>query len=101
MIEHINSVKTIAEHLEAIGNPIAEHELVIILISSLTEEFNFLIAALEAIAEDNLTWDYVRDRLKSTKLRRRKDQQAHQLPLLLRKEYCLTLLNGNEKVTLF
>ena len=63
MIEHINSVKTIAEHLEAIGDPIAEHDLVIILISSLTEEFNFLITALETIGEDNLTWDYVRDRL--------------------------------------
>ena len=47
MIEHINNVKTIAEHLEAIGDPIAEHDLVIILISSLTEEFDFLITALE------------------------------------------------------
>ena len=63
MVEHINSVKTIAEHLEAIGDPIAEHDLVIILISSLTEEFNHLITALETIVEDNLTWDYVRDRL--------------------------------------
>ena len=63
MIEHINNVKTIAEHLEAIGDPIAEHDLVIILISSLTEEFDFLITALETIAEDILTWDYVRDRV--------------------------------------
>ena len=63
MVEHINAVKTIAEHLEAIGDPIVEHDLVIILISSLTDEYNSLITALETIAEDNLTWDYVRDRL--------------------------------------
>ena len=63
MVDHINSVKTVAEHLEAIGDPIAEHDLVIILISSLNEEFNFLITALETIAEENLTFEYVRDRL--------------------------------------
>lgn len=63
MVEHINAVKTIAEHLDAIGDPISEHDLIIILISSLNEEFNFLITTLETIAEDNLTWDYVRDRL--------------------------------------
>ena len=63
MVEHINAVKTIAEHLEAIGDPIAKHDLVVILISSLNDEFNSLITALETIAKDNLTWDYVRDRL--------------------------------------
>ena len=40
-----------------------EKDLVIILISSLTDEFNYLITALETIKEDTLTWDYVRDRL--------------------------------------
>ena len=39
MIEHINAIKTVAEHLEAIDDPISEHDLVIILISSLNEEF--------------------------------------------------------------
>ena len=45
------------------GDPIAEKDLVIISISSLTEEFNHLITALETIAEDRLTWTYVRDRV--------------------------------------
>ena len=36
---------------------------VIILISSLPEEFNYLITALETVAENTLTWDYVPDRL--------------------------------------
>ena len=41
MANHVNDIKTISEHLEAIGDSIAEHDLVIILISSLPEEFNY------------------------------------------------------------
>ena len=63
MTEHINYIKTLSEHLEAIDDRIAEKDLVILLISSLPEEYNYLITALETIAEDHLTWDYVRDRL--------------------------------------
>ena len=47
----------------AIDDRIAEKDLVILLISSLSEEYNYLISALETIAEDHLTWDYVRDNL--------------------------------------
>ena len=63
MINHINCVKTLSEHLEAVGDAVAEKDLVIILISSLPEDYNYLITALETIAEEKLTWDYVRDRL--------------------------------------
>ena len=63
MTNHINEIKTIPENLEAIGDPIAEHNLVAILISSLPKEFNYLITGLETIGESMLTWDYVRDRL--------------------------------------
>ena len=59
MKNHVNEIKTISEHLEAICNSIAEHDLVIILISSLPEDFNYLITALETIAEITLTWVYV------------------------------------------
>ena len=58
MKNHVNEIKTISEHLEAICNSIAEHDLVIILISSLPEDFNYLITALETIAEITLTWVY-------------------------------------------
>ena len=37
MIEHINHLKTIAERLEAREDPVAEKDLVIILISSLSK----------------------------------------------------------------
>eukprot|EP00794_Sanderia_malayensis_P011707 gene11707-biopygen9383 len=63
MIDHVNYLKTLAEHLEAVDDAIVEKDLVIISISSLPEEYNYLITALETIAEDKLTWDYVRDRL--------------------------------------
>ena len=63
MVNHINYIKTLSEHLEAIEDPILEKDLVIILISSLPEEYNYLITALETIADDKLTWEYVRDRL--------------------------------------
>ena len=63
MAEHINYIKTLAGHLSAIGNETAEKDLVIILINSLQEEYNYLITTLETITDDHLTWDYVRDRL--------------------------------------
>ena len=63
MANQVNETKAISEHLETIGDPVVEHDLVLILISSLPEKFNYLIIALETIAESTLTWDYVRDRL--------------------------------------
>ena len=62
MINHINYIKTLSEHSEALEDPVQEKDVVIILISSLPDEYNYLITALETIAEDKLTWDYVRDR---------------------------------------
>ena len=63
MLSHVNYIKTLSEHLEAVDDAMAEKDLVIILISSLPEEYNYLITALETIAEEKLTWDYVRDKL--------------------------------------
>ena len=50
MTEHVNHIKTLSEHLEAIDDRIAEKYLVILLISSLPEEYNYLITALETIS---------------------------------------------------
>ena len=50
--------------MEAIDDAIAEKaDIVILLISSLPDEYNHLITALETLADTKLTWDYVRDRL--------------------------------------
>ena len=56
MIVHINYVKTPSDHLEAVEDPVNEKNL-IIFISGLPEDYNYLITALETIAEDRLTWD--------------------------------------------
>ena len=65
MEEHINNIRTIADHLEAIGDPQSEKDLVMILMTSLnsTPEYHNLITALETLKEENLTWDYLRYRL--------------------------------------
>ena len=55
MLEHVNCIKTLSEHLKAVGDAVAENDSDIILISSLPEDYNFLITALETIAEDKLT----------------------------------------------
>ena len=49
MVEHINHIKMLAEHLEAIDDNMAEKDLVRL--------------GLETIDEEKLIWDYVRDRL--------------------------------------
>ena len=56
MIDHINRLKTIADHLEALDDAPPERELVMILISSLPDEYNNLITTLETLKEDKLTW---------------------------------------------
>lgn len=63
MLEHVNYIETLSEHLQAVGDPITEKDLVIILVRSLPEIYNYLITALETTAEERLTWNYVRDRL--------------------------------------
>ena len=64
MVDHINSLKTLSENLECMGDPVAERDLVVmILLTSLPDDYNNLLTTLETLKEERLTWDYVRDRL--------------------------------------
>ena len=64
MHAHVNRIKTVAEHLEAIGDNVSEKDLAIVLLSSLPEDYSQLVTALETATEpDKLTWDMVRDRV--------------------------------------
>jgi transposase InsO family protein len=65
MEAHVNALKTISEHLEALGDHITDDDLVMILLSSLTDDYNHLITTLENLREEQLTWNYVRDRVLS------------------------------------
>ena len=63
MVEHVNKLKTISEHLEALDDEVLEKDLVMILMSSIPESYNNLITTLETLREERLTWEYVRDRV--------------------------------------
>ena len=63
MSQHINKIKTIAEHLESLDDRVSEKDLVMILLSSLPSSYNNLITTLESLDEERLTWDYLRDRI--------------------------------------
>ena len=63
MTEHTNQIKAFSQLLEAIDDIISEKDLTIVLISSLLEEYNYLIIILEKMAEDHLNWNDIRDRL--------------------------------------
>ena len=74
MEQHVNNIKIIAEHLESLGDPIKEKYLVMILISSLPDSYNNLITTLETLKEEQLTWNYTRDRVIS-EFERKKDKK--------------------------
>ncbi|GAB9476934.1 Gag-pol polyprotein [Globisporangium polare] len=62
VLAHINKIKTLAEQLDAVGAPVSEDDLVITLLGSLSESYQFLITALES-RSDTLTWELVTSRL--------------------------------------
>ena len=63
MVAHINHVKAIADRLEALDDTQSEKDLVYILMSSVPSEYRALITTLGTLKEDQLKWDYVRDRM--------------------------------------
>ena len=56
VLHHINNLKTPAEHLDAVGAPVSEDDLVITLLGSPSDSYAFLTSALESRA-DSLSWD--------------------------------------------
>ena len=63
IVTHLNKLKSLQEHLQAIDDLIEDKDLVIILLSSLPPEYDYLVTALETIDGTKMTWDYVRDRV--------------------------------------
>ena len=70
VLEHINRLKTLAEQLDAVGAPVSEDDLIITLLASLSESYQFLITALESRA-DSLSWELVTSRLMHEDLKRK------------------------------
>uniref|UniRef100_A0AAV1TPS2 Reverse transcriptase Ty1/copia-type domain-containing protein n=1 Tax=Peronospora matthiolae TaxID=2874970 RepID=A0AAV1TPS2_9STRA len=69
-LKHINKLKTLAELLDAVGIPVSEDDLVITVLASLSESYQFLITALES-RSDTLTWELVTSRLMHEDLKRK------------------------------
>jgi len=70
VLAHINKVKTLAEQLDAVGAPVSEDDLVITLLGSLSDSYQFLITALES-RSDTLTWELVTSRLLHEDMKRK------------------------------
>jgi gag-polypeptide of LTR copia-type/Domain of unknown function (DUF4219)/Zinc knuckle len=70
VLAHINKLKTLAEQLDAVGAPVSEDDLVITLLGSLSDSYQFLITALESRV-DALTWELVTSRLLHEDMKRK------------------------------
>ena len=63
MQSHINKIRELSDQLEAIGDPVKDRELAIIILCSLPERYNPLVISLESRSPEDLTFDMVSGRL--------------------------------------
>ena len=63
MLAHINQLRSLHDQLKEIGSKINDEELAKTLLASLPEEFKPLLTALDAVGEDNLSFEKVKDML--------------------------------------
>ena len=59
MLEHISYLRSLHDQLKEMGVKIDDKELAMTLLASLPEEFKALITALDAVGEDNLSFEKV------------------------------------------
>ena len=105
MNEHINKLKIIAEHRQAVDDAPVERDLVYTLLNSLSEEYNHLITTLETLPRERLTWDYVRDRLlaeyeRNNSEKEKKDEKGSGNPMMLYSVVVLGVRNGISTINL-
>ena len=63
MLEHISHLRSLHDQLKEMGVNIDDKELAMTLLASLPEEFKALITALDAVGEDNLSFEKVKGML--------------------------------------
>ena len=54
MEELVNKMTTIAERLAALGKPVSDEEMAMILLTSLPKDYNHLITTLETLDDDKI-----------------------------------------------
>jgi hypothetical protein len=97
MVEHINYVRTIADQLESLDDPVSEKDLVMVLLSSLPDHYNTLLTTLETLDEKRLTWQYVRDRLLTEFERRKSEYRTPLQPRQFQDALLCDVKNGGVK----
>ena len=88
MQEHINTVRDLAEQLNAIGSPISDGDLGITLLCSLSDEYDPIIISLESRDPNDITFDLIAARLLAEELRQ-KESVGHELSSLGKAESAL------------
>ena len=63
MLEHVNQLRPLHDQLKEMGETVNDTELAMTLLASLPREFKPLITALDAVGEDNLSFDKVKGML--------------------------------------
>jgi hypothetical protein len=78
MQEHINTVRDLAEQLNAIGAPISDGDLAITLLCSLSDAYDPIIISLESRDPNDITFDLIAARLLAEELRQ-KESVGHEM----------------------
>ena len=63
MLEHINHLKSLHDQLKKMGVDNDDKELAMTLLASLPDKYKILITALDAVGEDSLSFDKVKEML--------------------------------------
>ena len=63
MQEYISAVLRLVEQLRGVGEEVSDQQVAMLLLCGLPDEFETLITALEARDEDELTLEYVKNKL--------------------------------------
>jgi gag-polypeptide of LTR copia-type/Domain of unknown function (DUF4219) len=76
MQNHINKIRELSDQLEAIGDPVKDRELAIIILCSLPERYNSLVISLESRSPKDLTFDMVAGRLLAEEERQKESESG-------------------------
>lgn len=95
MLDHINKIKFMSQHLEAIGEKLEKGDVVMVLLCSLPKFYNNLIVALESQVDVNLTIEFIITRLFHEELKRKDVEGLNEGRLVLVVHTSKTMSNNS------
>lgn len=96
MMEHVSQLKSLHDQLKEMNVSIDDKELAMTLLASLPEEFKPLITALDAVGDENLSYDKVKNMLLND-VERSVNTKAKENAYTVRGKYMKGKSNNNEK----